>query len=67
MDNTGNLEHATYDSDDTELYYQSNSDDTELYYQSDIPTLKGQTVSDSELTEIYELPMDSKAKNNKNR
>ena len=65
LDNTGNLEHAIYDSDNTELYYQSTSDDTELYYQSDIPTLEGQIVSDSELTEIYEPPMDSKAKNNK--
>lgn len=65
MGNTGTLEHATYDSDDTELYYQSISGDTELYYQSDIPTLKGQTVSDSESTEIYELPTDSKAKTNK--
>ena len=65
MNNTGNLEHATYDSDETEPYYQSISDDTELYYQSDSPILKGQTVSDSELTEIYELPMDSKSKANK--
>ena len=51
LDDTKNMEQAT-----------SDSDNTELYYQSDTPTTKLQTMSDSEVTEIYELPTDFEAK-----
>ena len=51
LDNTKNTEQAT-----------SDSDNTELYYQSDTPTSKCQTMSDSEGTEIYKLPTNFEAK-----